>query len=402
MSEQFQPAEVNFTKGSFIILEGKPNNGKFYIIKSGNIQVTRETDVLITEPNVAGPGEMFGVISVMASRSYIETVEALTDVKALAVERAQIVKNPSIAINIIKQFSQRLRKLNDTYSQRVMKSAASEDPSHILQIAVFYEKEGESAQALYAYQQYLAYYPNTVNTEKVNVKIEKLKTRVTSARPVYSPDTMIQKWPNNHLLFAEGETGQNLYIIQEGAIKISKIINNQEAVLEVLKKGDVLGEMAMLENKPRGATAEIYENSTLLSVNQANFKNLISEQPDMVIRLVTTMAERIWLRYRQITNTLIENSLGRIYDALLIQLEKARIDLNSVNPYLCNFSFKDLVGMAGVSDEKTKELFNKLSSARRIAEKDNRLYVLNVASILKEADYYRRARQLGKDFKDQS
>jgi len=400
MPAAIQLAEVKFMKGACIILEGKPNAGKFYIIKEGKVQITRESDKLISESNTAGPGEIFGVISVMASRSYIETVYALTDVTTFAVDRGQIGRNSSLAMNIIKQFSRRLRELNEAYSRCVMNDTALEDPAHLLHIAVFYEKLGKSAHALYAYQQYLAYCPNTANTEGVKLKIEKLKPRVSVARPVYSVDTMIQKWPKGCLLFAEGERGNSLYIIQEGAVKITKIADNQEVILEVLKKGAVLGEMAMIENKPRGATAEIYEDSVLMSVNRENFKNLINDQPDVVVRLITTMAERIWLRYRQITNTLIENLAGRIYDALLIQLEKDRADLTSTSPYMFNFDFRELAGMAGVPEDKTKELFNKLSSARRIAENKGKLFVLNIAGVIKEADYYRRARQLGKDIRN--
>jgi len=193
MSAQIQLAEVKFIKGACIILEGKPNAGKFYIIKEGKVQITREADKLISESNTAGQGEMFGVISVMASRSYIETVYALTDVTAFAVDRSQISKNPSIAMNIIKQFSKRLRELNEAYSMRVMNDTALKDTVHLLHIAVFYEKSGKSSHALYAYQQYLTYCPDTANTEKLKLKIEKLKSRSIVIRPVYTADTMIQK-----------------------------------------------------------------------------------------------------------------------------------------------------------------------------------------------------------------
>jgi len=400
MSEKIQLAEVRFIKGACIILEGKPNNGKFYIIKEGTVKITRESDIIISDSNTAGKGEIFGVISVMASRSYIETVYAVTDVTAFAVDRSQIGKNPSLAMNIVKQFSKRLRELNEAYSKRVMSNAVSEDPAHLLHIAVFYERAGKITHAYYAYQQYLAYCPDSPNAEKVRQKIEKIKGSVSVKRPEYPADKMIQKWPKDCLLFAEGEMGNSLYIIQDGAVKITKITDNQEVVLEVLKKGAFLGEMALIENKPRGATAEIFEDSILMAVNKDNFKTLLNEQSDVAVRLIVTMAERIWLRYRQITNTLIENDIGRIYDALLIQFEKDRADLTSTNPYMFNFNFQELVGMAGVPEEKTKELFGKLSSARRITENKGKLLVLNIAGVIKEAEYYRRARQLGKDIRN--
>jgi len=400
MSVRIQLAEVKFIKGACIILEGKQNAGKFYLIKEGKVKITRESDKIISESNTAGPGEIFGVISVMASRSYIETVYALTDVTAFAVDRDQIGRNPSLAMNIIKQFSKRLRKLNDAYSLRVMNDKALEDPIHILHIAVFYEKTGKSSHAIYAYQQYLAYCDDKEKAQKIKLNIEKLKSRVTFERPVYDAATMVQKWKKGSMLFVEGERGNNLYIIQEGAVKITKITNNQEVVLEVLKKGSILGEMAMIEDKPRGASAEIYEDSVLMSVNKENFINLVNDQPDMVVRLISTIAERIWLRYRQLTNTLIENLVGRIYNALLIQLEKDRADFTSTNPYMFNFDFKELVIMAGVPEDKTQELFNKLTLAKRITENKGKLFVLNVAGVIKEADYYRRAQEMGKDVKN--
>ena len=400
MPENLQPAEVTFAKGSSIILEGKPNTSKFYIIKEGKVQINRETDSIMPKENMAGAGEMIGVVSVMASRNYIESVVALTDVVLMTIDQTQITKNASLAMNIIKQFSKRLRKLNDIFSKRVIMSSASEDPSNILEIAVFYEKAKKYNQALYAYQQYLVYSPDSKDKNTVQEKINRIKSAIASTRPEYSPDTMKQKWTKDNLLFVEGETGQNLYIIQEGSVKITKIANNNEVVLAILKKGDVVGEMAMLEDKPRAATAEINENCTLLSVNQSNFSNLVKEQPDMVIRLIALLADRIWYRYRQLTNTLIENPLGRVYDALLIQLEKERINLTENNSYQCDFSFKELVGMAGITDVNTDELYNKVHASRRVTMENNKVHILNIASILKEADYYRRAREMGKDIRE--
>jgi CRP-like cAMP-binding protein len=393
MPDNSQPVAMKFAKGSHIIVEGRPNANRFYIIKKGLVQITREADSIVPAENTAGSGEMFGVVSAMASRSYIESAIAMTNVTVLAAGRNHIIQSTPIAVNIIRQFSQRLRKLDEAYSKRLLKNAASDDPSHLFQIGAYYERVRKSDQALYAYRQYLAYCPNTEKSSIAKEKIKKLEPHSKVNRPVYSPDIMVQKYPKNCLLFAEGETGHNLYIIQEGSVKITKIVDNQEVILAVLNKGDILGEMAMLEDKPRAATAEIYEDSTLLSVNQTNFTSLINEQPDMVIRLTTLMAERIWLLYRQLTNTLIKDPKGRIYDALLIQLEKNRVDLSSTNPYLCSFGFKELVSMAGYPESKANELYNTIAGEKTIAVNQEKLFVINIASVLKEAEYYRKSRK---------
>ena len=394
MPDKSQPVAIKYPRGSYIILEGKPSADRFYIIKKGWVQITRETDSIMPEEKVAGPGEMFGVVSAMASRSYIETAVTMSNVLLLMFDRSYISKSPPVAVNIIRQFSQRLRKLDEAFSLRALKSSAENDPSHLIHVGSYYEKTGKASQALYAYERYLACFPNTDNTENVKRKILKMKARVKVSRPEYSSDTMVQTYPKGCLLFAEGEKGNSLYIIQEGSVKITRIADNQEIVLAVLKKGDIFGEMAMLENKGRAATAEIYEDATLLSVNRANFSILLNEQPDLVVRLTTLMAERIWLLYRQLTNTLIDNSLGRLYDTLLTQLEKNRLDLNSVSSYECNFGFRELMGMAGIPEEKTNEMYKRVFTARRIIEKNDKVVVQNIASISKEADYFRRSQKI--------
>jgi CRP-like cAMP-binding protein len=210
---------------------------------------------------------------------------------------------------------------------------------------------------------------------------------------------MVQEYPKDNLVFAEGESGNTLYTIQSGAVKITKIVNNQEVVLAVLNKGDIFGEMAILEDKPRAATAEIYEDSTLLAINQANFSNLITKMPEMVVRLTSIMSERIWLLYRQLANTLLENPVGRIWDALITQLEKNSVDPNSRNSYECSFGYKELAGMAGISEPESQKLYSQIFTTGKITVKDNKVFIDDIQEVFKEANFYRRA-QKNKDNKN--
>jgi len=390
MAENFQPVFAKFLKGAYIFFEGYQNADKFYIIKEGKVQISRETDWETSE--VIGPGGMFGVVSVMASHSYIDTAIALTDVVLIVVERKNygdlICKNNSIAINTITLFSQRLRKLDEELSKHTLKSTAADNPSHLYQVGLFFEKAGKSNQALYAYRQYLAHCPKAGNINEVKGKMAKLRPAFN--QPQYPPDTMAQTFPKDSLVFAEGEKSNNLYVIQNGSVKISKIVNNQEVVLAVLGKGDIFGEMALLEDKPRSATAEVYEDCTLLAVNQANFSRLINDKPDLVVRITSLMSERIWLLYRQLANTTIENPVWRISDALLTQLEKNRVDLTLEGQYQCNFGFKELAGMAGIPEHECGELYRRIAANKNITQVNDKLYINNVNSLYNEADYYRR------------
>jgi len=402
MSVGFHPVTVHLKKDAYIFVEGKQYADKFYIIKQGNVQIIREA--LTDETGgVLGPGEMFGLISTMAAHGYIESAVAVTDVALLAVERKQygdlIRKVNTVAVNSVKAFSQRLRELDIALSQRTLKNTASADPSHIIQIGEYYKNSGKPESALYAYRQYLALCPDAPDTDGIKAKIAEMENSVTKTRPEYPPDKMIQAYPKEHLLFAEGETGHTMYIIQEGSVKITKVVDNKEIILAVLGKGDIFGEMALLEDKPRAATAEVYEDCTLLAVNRENFSNLIQDQPDMVVRMATLMSERIWLLYRQLDNTFMENPLGRIYDALLIQLEKNRVDITSREPYECNFGIKELMGMAGMPESENKYLDRRIIGDGKLTVKDDKIQINKISDILKESAFYRKAQKIAENRK---
>lgn len=398
MTSQFQPTIVKYPKDSYIIVEGKSNTDRFFIIQEGKARIIREVDAITQQDStVAGPGDIIAVVSVMASFSSIESVVALTDLTLLAIERSQYgnlirAKTP-IAIKIIQQFSQRLRSLDETLSKRALSNAGTNDPTHLLQVADYYAKQRKVNQAFYVYQQYLLHCPNASNFQEIRTKLDKLSSLAKDLKPVYMPDKVDRTYPKDCLLFAEGEIGHEAYIIQKGSIKISKIVDNQEVVLAVLKKGDIFGEMSLLEDKPRMATAETCEECTVLMVNRANFEGLIKVQPDMVARLTTLMAERIWLSYKQLSNTLIADPLGRLYDALLIQLEKDRVAINAGQSHLCNFGFKELAGMAGIPSGESNLLLRKFFANKQITLKDGKIFVVEVIEVLKQTEFYKRTQQ---------
>ena len=397
MTVPFQPLVVKQKKDAYVFVEGKPNADKFYIVKEGSVRLIREA-INDGVGSVLGQGEMFGLVSAMAGHGYIESAIARTDVTLLSIERSQygalISKVNTFAVNSIKSFSQKLRELDIALSQRTLKTASVGDPSHIFQIAEYYEKSGKLSQAMYAYRQFLAHCPNDQNAEAAKIQLNKLEGAVTDKSPKYPPDTMVQKYPKGHLLFAECENGDTMYIIQAGQVKITKIVDNKEVILAVLNKGDIFGEMAIVEDKPRAATAEVCENCTLLVVNDKNFSTLIKEQPEMVVRIASLMSERIWLLYRQLDNTFIENPLGRIYDALLIQLEKNRVQLNSRESYQFNFGYNELMGMVGLSVIDNKHFDRKIAGDGKVAFKDDKVFVEDISAMQKEAVFYRRAQKI--------
>lgn len=398
MSSPLQLSFVNFKKDAYIIVEGKQNADRFFIIRSGKVRLFKMVEVVEEEAgNILGPGDSFGVESTMSNHSYIETAQAVTDCTLISVHRDQygplIEKNSPVAMKIIMSFSKRMRYLDEALTRLTLKNTAEADPSHLFRVAEYYAKQSQYNSAFFAYYQYLKLCPRGAHAAVAKERLAKIKPYSKAVYLDGSTDDFNRFYPKDAMIMSEGMPGSELYIIQKGAVKITKIVDNSEVLLAVLKTGDIFGEMALLENKPRSANAIAFEDATLLAVNKANFERMVASQPQIVTRLTTLLAERIWLIYKQLANTLLPDPLGRLYDALLIQIEKNRVPIRAGTPYTFDFGPKELTGMVGFSPNEGTLYIHKLLENNKVRLVDNKFSVTDVAEIEKETEIYRRMMQ---------
>ena len=407
MSAPLQLSIVNFTKGAYIVVEGKANADHFFIIRSGKVRVSREVEVVEEEGgNVRGPGDFFGVVATMSSHSQIETAQAITDVSLISVHREQygmlIERNTPVAIKIIESFSRRMRYLDEALARLTLKSNTDEgDISHLFGVAEYYARQSQYNQAYYAYYQYLKHCPTG---QHVNVARERLAKIKPYAKAVYldgNESEFTRTYPKDTMVFSENMPGKEMFIIQKGSVKITKIVNDNEVLLAVLKQGDMFGEMSLIESRPRSASAIAFEDAILLSVNKENFERMVSSQPQIIAQLTRTLAERIWFAYKQLANTLLTNPVGRLYDALLIQLERVRIPIRPGEAYTFDFGIKELINMVGLPIAEGNQVVREMLKNPKIKPMDNRIHTTDMEDIEKQAKYYRKMERIEKARREQ-
>jgi CRP-like cAMP-binding protein len=340
----------------------------------------------------------------MSSHSHIETAQAITDVTLISVQREQygllIEKNTPVAMKIIMGFSKRMRFLDEALTRITLKKTADIDPSHLYKVAECYARQSQFNQAYYAYYQYLKFCPNGQHASMAKERMDKIKPYSKAVYLDGSTEEFNRYYPKDTMVFSEGMPGSELYIIQKGSVKITKIVDNTEVLLAVLKAGDIFGEMALLENKPRSASAIAYEDAYLLAVNKQNFERMVQAQPQIVTRLTQLLAERIWFIYKQLANTLISDPLGRMYDALHIQLEKNRVPIKNGATHAFEFGPKELVNMVGLPINEGNMVVQQLLSNKLFRLIENKIVVQDMAEIVKQAEYYRKMQKIEKSRKE--
>jgi len=400
MANPLQLAIVNFNRNSYIIVEGKQRAEYFYIIRSGKVRISKEVEVVEEEGgNVLAPGDFFGVISTMSSHSHIETALALTDVSLISVHREQygllIERNAPVALKIIQSFSRKMRFLDEALTRLTFKNTASEDPTHLFKVAEYYARQSQYNQAYYAYYRFLQNCPADSNADKAKERMAKIHPYAKAVYLEKSTDDLTRSYPKNTMIFSENEPGSELFILQKGTVKITKIVEDNEVLLAMLNKaGDIFGEMALLENKPRSASAIAAEDCALMGVNKTNFQRMVQTQPQLITKLTTVLAERLWTIYKQLANTLIQDPLGKLYDALLLQLEKNRVPVTAGGKYTFQLGPKELLNMVGLSSEKGNPIIRKLFENKRMLLTDNKISTIDVEEIQKQSEYYRKMERI--------
>lgn len=95
------------------------------------------------------------------------------------------------------------------------------------------------------------------------------------------------------IIVQEGAPGSEMFIIDEGEVEIVRIFGEQERVLTTLGPGDFFGEMSVLENRPRSATARAKVACRLLPIDASTFDALLREHPEVGVRMMRKLSARL-------------------------------------------------------------------------------------------------------------
>ncbi|MCH5292122.1 MAG: cyclic nucleotide-binding domain-containing protein [Treponema sp.] len=384
---------INFREGSYLTVEGKADSDFFYIIQKGSVKCSKSNGAREVSVNY-GPGDFVGVVSCMSGQLQIESALAITDVVAISVKKEQypelIAQNTPIALKIIKSFANRTRTMNQMLTRATHNSVVTDDKSQIFKVAQYYEKTNRRNIAVFAYYQYLKTRPVGETAEFAKQRFVALKPQTKAV--YYEPtDEASREYPKDTMIFAEAQSGSDMFIIQSGEVSITKVVNGEEVTLAVLQKGDMFGEMALIENKPRSANAIAHGDCILMVINRSNFNQMVATQPQLIAKLTTTLAERLWSMYRQLDNASLTEPLEKMVDILALQAEKQKIGVNSSNNTMqTDLTPKDLANMCGLPSNLHAKAIYEFQQLTDYRGENGKIFVKDVQDLIKQAAFYRK------------
>ena len=187
------------------------------------------------------------------------------------------------------------------------------------------------------------------------------------------------------VLFREGEPGKEMFVLQSGKVAISKRVRELEKVLATLGPGEFFGEMAIISNKPRNATAVVEENARLLVIDPKTFEGMIRGNAEIAVRMIKKLAERLSESDAQIENLLLADPSSRVIHQILQTCQSRGHPMEE--GIEIEFPTKDLPREIGVGEPAVRLMLDKLQRAGLIERSGDRLTIYDAARLQEFLQY---------------
>lgn len=103
-----------------------------------------------------------------------------------------------------------------------------------------------------------------------------------------SDATLTQILPG-HVVFAQGDSGHVMYVLMEGEAQV--LLDGK--VVETVRQGGILGEMALIDSGPRSATAIAKTRCVLVPIDEGRFNELVRQRPEFALEVMRSLVHRL-------------------------------------------------------------------------------------------------------------
>ncbi|HOJ20871.1 MAG TPA: Crp/Fnr family transcriptional regulator [Armatimonadota bacterium] len=195
-------------------------------------------------------------------------------------------------------------------------------------------------------------------------------------------------------IFAEGERGDEMYLIHEGKVRIHRRMGGRETTLAVLPPGECFGEMALIDDGPRSASATALTRTQLVVIARSTFETLVSTNSSIFLGLLRKLSERLRRANRQIQVLLMRNDTARVAATLLLLTGEGNPGHEGI-VLDRKATMETLEFMTGVSEKEIERVFDTLQNAAIARMAKREIVVLSSQGLEHFVDYLERRDRLG-------
>ncbi|MGD1147407.1 MAG: cyclic nucleotide-binding domain-containing protein [Thermoanaerobaculaceae bacterium] len=262
-----------------------------YIVMNGRMQETRKTPIGTQVLGQPGLGDVIGEISFIDGKPRYSTVIGVDTGTVLRFSAADldhlVTSNRDLGVALLWSFwhslSAKVRAANRVMTELITPGLG---PGR--------NAPGQPGERVFLDQ---------------SAKVDVLREQGLSASELRLLATYSQeeRFKPNALIFSEGEHGDKLYIVVDGQVRISRRLQGMgEEALTILGRGDVFGEMALIDDQPRSADARAHTaGCTVFTVDSHRLEEVLEMDPDAAHQFLGLLCQILCRRIRAMTDRLV-------------------------------------------------------------------------------------------------
>lgn len=172
-------------------------------------------------------------------------------------------------------------------------------------------------------------------------------------------------FPAGTVLFSEGEAGEEMYVIQSGRVQLTRQVRGSEVHLATLPPGEFFGEMAIVNRRPRSATATVIDEAQLLVIDARTFEAMIRGNTEIAVRFIKKLAGRLAQANAQVEVLLLADLNHRIVH--LLRHLAAESGVSDGFSLRIAITLDELAEQVGAKREDVETCLGRLEQARLLA-----------------------------------
>ncbi len=281
----FEHAEVLFR-------EDEEAGRDIYLVRRGTVHITRRTPVGTQILTTLGFGTLFGEVSYLDLAARSATAfgvgnGALYVLRSDALDAA-VQADRELAVSLLWSFWQTLA--GKVRAANAQMNELFEAPEERWETG----RTGDAGRPIHLSEQ---------------VKLDILREQGLTGQELRLLATYSRQesFAEGSVIFAEGEAGESLYIVVEGSVRISRMVPGMgEECLAVLQRGEVFGEMALIDEQPRSADARAHTGgAAVFSISRGLLEEVLSMDPDAAVQFLTLLNRLLCRRLRAMNERLV-------------------------------------------------------------------------------------------------
>lgn len=191
-----------------------------------------------------------------------------------------------------------------------------------------------------------------------------------------------RSYPKNSVIFLEDETGDYMYVVREGRVKVVRQLpSGKETILAFHDAGEYFGEMSLLDGGTTPASVIAVAPTTILSLSRRDFRNLLTN-PTVNEALLHMLCRRCREAWAQVELLTLHHAEARIR-VLLEQLSRTKgTETDGTTTIRPRLTHRELADMAGITRESASRAVSRLQKLGLVRVEDGHLQVPDGAELL--------------------